>query len=61
MSSNINNELEAKDFVVIVLSVLIPPLAVFLVKGFGTDFWLNLILTIFFYVPGKYTIIFSFQ
>ena len=30
----------------IVLAVLLPPLAVFLHSGLGTQFWLNLVLTI---------------
>ncbi len=40
------------DFIRIVLSVLIPPLGVFLKVGFGGQFWLNLLLTFFFYIPG---------
>lgn len=30
----------------IVLAVLLPPLAVFMNSGLGTQFWLNLVLTI---------------
>lgn len=36
----------------IVLSVLLPPLAVFLNKGLGKDFIINLILTLIFFIPG---------
>ncbi|UII24296.1 YqaE/Pmp3 family membrane protein [Fulvivirga ligni] len=36
----------------IILSILIPPLAVFLKHGLGTTFLVNLILTIIFWVPG---------
>jgi uncharacterized membrane protein YqaE (UPF0057 family) len=36
----------------IVLTVLFPPLAVFLRVGFGVQFWLSLLLTILGYVPG---------
>ncbi|WP_121665380.1 YqaE/Pmp3 family membrane protein [Mesonia aquimarina] len=36
----------------IILSVLIPPLAVFLNKGLGKDFLINLILTLIFWLPG---------
>lgn len=30
----------------IVLAILLPPLAVFMTTGLGTQFWLNLVLTI---------------
>jgi uncharacterized membrane protein YqaE (UPF0057 family) len=38
--------------ILIILAILLPPLAVFLMSGLGKDFWINLILTIFFWVPG---------
>jgi len=36
----------------IIISVLIPPLGVFLKVGIGLHFWINLILTILGYFPG---------
>ena len=36
----------------IILAILLPPLGVFLTVGFGMHFWLNILLTIFGYVPG---------
>lgn len=30
----------------IILAILLPPLAVFLSEGLGTQFWLNLVLTL---------------
>lgn len=36
----------------IVLSVLIPPVGVWLARGLGTAFWISLLLTILGYVPG---------
>lgn len=36
----------------IVLAVLLPPLAVFLHDGIGTSFWINIILTLLFFIPG---------
>jgi len=36
----------------IILAVLLPPLAVFLHDGIGTSFWISIILTLLFYVPG---------
>ena len=36
----------------IILSALVPPLGVFLTVGIGGAFWINLILTLFGYVPG---------
>jgi uncharacterized membrane protein YqaE (UPF0057 family) len=38
--------------ILIILAILLPPLAVFLMSGLGRDFWINLILTVFFWVPG---------
>jgi len=36
----------------IVLAVFLPPVAVFLKKGIMPTFWLNLILTLLFFIPG---------
>jgi len=38
--------------VLVILAIFIPPLSVFLAKGLGSDFWLDLLLTILFWVPG---------
>ena len=40
------------DCLRIVLSVLIPPLGVFLQVGFGLQLWINLLLTLLGYIPG---------
>ena len=40
------------DLVRIVLSVIVPPLGVFLQVGLRRHFWLNVLLTILGYVPG---------
>lgn len=40
------------DLIRIILSVIIPPLGVFLQVGIGKHFWINIILTIFGYIPG---------
>lgn len=36
----------------IILSIILPPLGVFLEVGFGKHFWINVILTILGYIPG---------
>lgn len=36
----------------IVIAIFIPPLAAFLTVGIGLHFWINIILTFFFFVPG---------
>jgi len=41
-----------KDFLRIILSVIIPPVGVFLQVGLGLHFWINIILTLFGYIPG---------
>ena len=40
------------DFVRILVAILLPPLGVFLQVGFGGQFWLNVLLTLFGYIPG---------
>jgi uncharacterized membrane protein YqaE (UPF0057 family) len=40
------------DFIRILIAVFIPPLGVFLQVGFGLDFWINILLTLFGYIPG---------
>lgn len=46
------NLLPAMDILRIVLSVLLPPLGVFLQVGIGFHFWLNILLTLLGYIPG---------
>jgi len=36
----------------IILSVLLPPLGVFLQVGIGLQFWINILLTLLGYFPG---------
>lgn len=44
----------AGNILLIVLAILIPPLAVWLIHGFRGHFWLNLFLAIFlFYLPAQ--------
>ena len=40
------------DVIRILLSILIPPLGVFLQVGIGLQFWINIILTLLGYIPG---------
>lgn len=40
------------DIIRIILSVLLPPLGVFLQVGLGMHFWLNILLTLLGYFPG---------
>ncbi|MBW7468994.1 YqaE/Pmp3 family membrane protein [Pontibacter aydingkolensis] len=40
------------SIVEIILAILLPPLAVFLHDGIGTSFWINIILTLLFIIPG---------
>lgn len=39
-------------FLRILLSVLLPPLGVFFQVGIGPQFWINILLTLFGYIPG---------
>ncbi|HEV7290984.1 YqaE/Pmp3 family membrane protein [Devosia sp. RR2S18] len=40
------------DVLRIILSVIIPPIGVFLQVGLGLHFWLNILLTLLGYFPG---------
>ncbi len=40
------------ELITLIATVLLPPLGVAMKKGIGSDFWINLILTIIFFVPG---------
>lgn len=40
------------DVIRILCAILLPPLGVFLQVGIGIDFWINILLTLFGYVPG---------
>lgn len=37
----------------ILLALFVPPIAVFTRVGLGLHFWLNLLLTLCFFVPGQ--------
>lgn len=36
----------------IIIALFLPPVAAFLTVGIGLHFWLNLLLTLFFFIPG---------
>lgn len=40
------------DVIRIIVAIFLPPLGVFLQVGFGLDFWINIVLTLFGYIPG---------
>jgi uncharacterized membrane protein YqaE (UPF0057 family) len=40
------------DALRIILSILLPPLGVFLQVGIGLQFWVNILLTLLGYIPG---------
>ena len=40
------------DILRILLSILLPPLGVFLQVGIGVQFWINIVLTLLGYIPG---------
>lgn len=39
------------DILRIIAAIFLPPLGVFLQNGIGKDFWINVLLTILWYVP----------
>ena len=46
------NSPDSADLLRVLLSVLLPPLGVFLQEGIGTQFWINVLLTLLGYIPG---------
>lgn len=40
------------DLLRILLAILLPPLGVFMQVGIGVQFWINVVLTLFGYLPG---------
>lgn len=40
------------ELIKIILTIILPPLGVFLQVGLGKHFWLNLLLTLLGYIPG---------
>ncbi len=41
-----------KDIIRILLAIFLPPVGVFLQVGFGMHFWINIVLTLFGFIPG---------
>jgi len=48
----VNNKEFTMDLIRILLSILLPPVGVFLQVGIGAQFWLNILLTLLGYIPG---------
>jgi uncharacterized membrane protein YqaE (UPF0057 family) len=40
------------DIVRLIAAIFLPPLGVFLQEGLGTQFWINVLLTLLGYIPG---------
>ncbi|UWR35211.1 YqaE/Pmp3 family membrane protein (plasmid) [Sulfitobacter sp. W027] len=40
------------DIIRVIIAILLPPLGVFLQEGLGKHFWINILLTLFGYLPG---------
>lgn len=40
------------DIVRLIVAIILPPAGVFLQEGIGTQFWLNILLTLLGYIPG---------
>jgi uncharacterized membrane protein YqaE (UPF0057 family) len=40
------------ELIKIIISIILPPLGVFMQVGIGKHFWLNILLTLMGYIPG---------
>lgn len=52
MSLSGTNDTLLSDLIKILLAVILPPLGVFIEVGLTKHFWINILLTIFGFVPG---------
>jgi uncharacterized membrane protein YqaE (UPF0057 family) len=55
--SNINEKSKSgasitMELIKIIISIILPPLGVFMQVGIGKHFWLNILLTLLGYIPG---------
>ena len=51
--SNMNAEPVTNTLLLVIIAILLPPLAVYLHQGeINSKFWISLLLTLLFYVPG---------
>jgi uncharacterized membrane protein YqaE (UPF0057 family) len=46
------NDDDVRTILIIVLCFLLPPLAVYLMSGLGDKFWISVLLTLLFWIPG---------
>lgn len=44
--------MDTNKLLLIILAILLPPVAVFLKSGVGKDLVINIILCLFFFIPG---------
>lgn len=49
--SNVSTRNE-RDVLKILLAILLPPVGVLMEVGLGMHFWINIVLTLFGYIPG---------
>ncbi|MBY5993373.1 YqaE/Pmp3 family membrane protein [Ferrimonas balearica] len=44
--------MDTNKLILVIIAILLPPVAVFLHKGMGQDLVINILLCLFFWVPG---------
>ena len=44
--------MDARDLMIFIVTIFLPPLGVALKVGFGTQFWHNCVLTLLGHIPG---------
>lgn len=49
---NSRNDDDAYFILLVILALILPPLAVYLIDGMGNTFWLSVVLTLLFWIPG---------
>lgn len=46
------DDTDTESLLLLILAILLPPLAVYLVRDLGVEFWISVILTLLFWLPG---------
>lgn len=52
MAKNDKSDDETNTLLLVIIAIILPPVAVYWVDGCGLHLFLNIILSIFFYLPG---------
>ena len=50
--SKLEDNTDVGFLLLVILAIILPPVAVYLVRGLDVHFWLSILLTLLFWLPG---------